>query len=194
MTVEEYNAKLSDFIVELKQKNIPFDRAVQSSVQQVGNRIFVEGKKTNGEPIGQYNTTDPLYVNPDKDSPKTFPKKGKEGNTKFKDGKDHKTGYFDSYADFRAEIGRPIDTINLVLSGDLQSDFRKAEAGQPAEATKISPTKYVVQLDREINEKKFEGAEDRFGEISNMSVKELEDYQIIGEKELINAMAKKGLL
>ena len=193
MTVEEYNAKLNDFIVELKQKNLPFDRAVQDNVQQIGNRIFVDGKKTNGEPIGSYNTTDPLYVNP-KISPKSFAKKGKNGNTKFKNGKDHKTGYFDSYSDFRQEIGRPINTINLVLSGDLQSDFRKAAENQPAQATKISPSKYVVQLDRDINEKKFEGAEERFGEIAAQTVQEKENFQIVGQKELINAMDKYGLL
>ena len=187
MTVEEYNAKLSDFIVELKQKNAPFEIAVQGNVQQVRARIFVDGKKSNGEPIGEYNTTNPLYVDPDTLTNKSFPKKGKNGNTKFKDGKDHKTGYFDSYSDFRVELGLPINTINLHLTGDLESDFGKA-------ATKISPTKYVVQLDRDENIPKFEGAEARFGEIAAQTIQEKEDFEKDSLNELINAMDKKGLL
>ena len=80
------------------------------------------------------------------------------------------------------------------MSGDLQSDFRKAAIGSPAKATKIDNLKYAIQLDREINEKKMEGHEKKYGKITDPTKEEEENFIDIGNKELINAMDKYGLL
>lgn len=88
----------------------------------VKKRIHEDGKDANGENIGQYDTTHPLYVNPNK-SPKSFAPMGKTGKTKFKNGLPHKTKYFDSYKGFREGIGRPTDKVNLSLSGQMNSQF-----------------------------------------------------------------------
>jgi hypothetical protein len=63
MTVKEYNANLNRFLASIEKLNVPLGKAVQSSVQQIGNRIFDEGKKSDGSDIGQY-STEPIYVNP----------------------------------------------------------------------------------------------------------------------------------
>ena len=194
MTVEEYNKNLQAFMKDLERSNPGFGRAVQSSVQEIGNRIFVEGKNSKGELIGEYNTTDPLYINPKTKSPKSFPPKGMEGETKFKNGNSHKTGYFDSYSDFRKQIGRESKNVNLVLSGDLQSDFRKAKVNSPAKATKINENYYTIQLDRALNEKKMEGNEKRFGEITTPQAKEVMLFNEIANKEFINSLSKAGLI
>jgi arylsulfatase A-like enzyme len=93
-----------------------------SMLGEVKTRIHEEGKAADGSDIGQYDTTHPLYVNP-KNSPKSFPTKGKTGKTRFKNGRQHATGYFDSYKSFRDEIGRPTDRVNLSLSGQMNNQF-----------------------------------------------------------------------
>lgn len=98
-------------------------RGVASSmVGVVKKRIHEDGKDANGENIGQYDTTHPLYVNPFK-SPKSFAPVGKTGKVKFKNGQPHKTKYFDSYKEFRQEIDRPTDKVNLSLTGQMNSQF-----------------------------------------------------------------------
>ena len=174
-----------------------------------------------GRLIGFYDKKTPLYVNPN-NSPKGFAPEGKPqkigvyksgskkgqdktkrnkeklvGNTFGEEGrslKPHTTRWFPSYEAFRKEIGRPFSSVNLVLSGDLQSDFRKAAIGSPAKATKIDNLKYAIQLDREINEKKMEGHEKKYGKITDPTKEEEENFIDIGNKELINAMDKYGLL
>ena len=214
MTVKEYNANLDRFLVDITKINRPLYLAAKSSVQQIGNRIFQDGKKTNERIIGQYDTNHPLYVNPN-NSPKSFKPEGKpvtvgkvkRGNKKGQDielrntvrlvGKEvveHKTRWFANYKDFRNQIGRPIDKVNLVLSGDLQSDFRKANVNQFAEPTKISPSKYVIQLDRVVNEKKSEGFDKKYGEIFTASQKEKETFERNVNLELNNELEKYGLL
>lgn len=89
----------------------------------VKNRIHEEGLAANGTQIGQYNATNPLYVNPLK-APRAFPVKGKTGKVRFKStGAPHKTRFFESYKAFRQQVGRPVDKVNLSLSGQLNSQF-----------------------------------------------------------------------
>jgi hypothetical protein len=98
-------------------------RGVATSMKGViQKRIHEEGKAADGGNIGQYDTTHPLYVNPRK-SPKQFTPMGKTGKTKFENGQPHKTKYFNSYKGFREEIGRPTDTVNLSLTGQMNSQF-----------------------------------------------------------------------
>jgi len=212
MTVAEYNANLDKFIAAMQNTNRPFAVAVQSSVQQIGNRIFEDGKKTDGSVIGQYNSTTPLYINP-KNSPKSFKPEGKPikvGTVKKgkRNGQDielrntvrlveknvveHKTRWFASYKDFRNQIGRRIDFVNLTLSGDFKSDFRKGKA--IAQATKIDANKYTIQLDRPLSEKKEEGFTEKYGVIFDPSQKEITEFERNVNLELNNELEKYGLL
>lgn len=138
----------------------------------MANRIFIEGQASDG-PIGAYNATKPLYVNP-KNSPKGFNPMGKNGTEtikvqyKTKSGKvrskkvaiksDHterKTKYFDSYKAFRAEIGAITDKVNLTLFGDMRNDFISG-------LQKVNSSVWISRFKRDINNKKKSGQEEHF--------------------------------
>lgn len=133
-----------------------FGRAVSSVHSLMAERIFEKGENITGAHYGQYDTSTPLYVNPATASPKKFPTKGKNGKSKFKDGTSHKTGYFDSYKDFRAKIKRETGFVNLRLFGLLYSDFLSS-------LQKENSGKWISGLKRKTNIGKLEGAEDRYG-------------------------------
>jgi hypothetical protein len=172
-TVKQYIEKQRKLLTDIKRFTIPFKAVVTSTIADQGRRIFSEGKKTSGAPIGQYNSTTPLYVNTEKKSPKKVAAKGKHGETNFNDGKPHVTTYFSSYKDYRRTIGRPVDKMNLVLSGDLQLDFfnQRTPSG-PVSATRVSDTEYQVRLKRDINVKKVKGQEAKRGPITKLSKSE----------------------
>lgn len=90
-------------------------------------RIFLEGKDANGSDIGKY-STEPIYVNP-KSAPRSFATKGKNGQTKFKNGKSHKTGYFAEYGNFKATIGEG-DRVNLRLFRNFEVSFKTAQSAK----------------------------------------------------------------
>ena len=128
-------------------------RGVATSMKSVvSKRIHEEGKAADGGNIGQYDTTHPLYVNPE-NSPVKFQPAGKSESvysiktkkqsassiktvstfnvkTKKKEklsvkngNQQRKTKYFASYKDFRSEINRPVDKVNLSLTGQMNSQF-----------------------------------------------------------------------
>lgn len=104
-------------------------RIVASTMKaEIGSRIHEEGKAADGSKIGEYNATDPLYVNPKNQAGISFPTIGKTGKDTFKGGlkkgQKHKTGYFASYLAFKNAIGRnKIGTVNLSLSGQMSNQF-----------------------------------------------------------------------
>jgi len=171
VTYQEKIVQLRRQLEALKSSQV-LQIAAQDTHVKMNERIFVNGGSADGGKIGDYNSNDELYVNPNK-SPKGFPTKGKPNSkgiakSKFKDGRPHKTGYFKSYKDYRETIGRDTSNVNLVLSGDLQSDFGKA-------LIKLSPLKYGATL-RDNNIKKKEGNEERFGEIFKLTESERENF------------------
>lgn len=96
--------------------------AILDMYGKMRERIFTDGIAADGSEIGKY-STEPIYVNP-KNSPKKFAPKGKTGNTKFADGKAHKTRYFEQgYKGFRAKAGRQTSKVDLRLSGNLRNSF-----------------------------------------------------------------------
>lgn len=117
-------------------------------------RIFEEGKNSSGDFIGKYSTND-TYINTEKESPKKLPARGKNGNTKFKDGNPHKTTFFGGgYKEFKGKIGRGSSFVNLRLFGLLQNDMaagliKKGDVWQ-------------IALKRQFNADKARGNEDRF--------------------------------
>lgn len=157
MTTKEFILNQRRIFNELKTKNIPLQRAADDTHIKMVKRIFSDGGAVSGK-IGNYNSTDEIYVNP-KDSPKSFSKRGKVStSSKFKNGKERKTGFFESYKAFRGAIDKPTGTVNLHLSGDLELDFSNA-----GKTTKLSPLKRVSTIDRGENIKKAEGNEKHFG-------------------------------
>jgi hypothetical protein len=172
LTTEEKIKQLRSQLSILKKGQL-VNIAAQDTHVMMLQRIFDEGKNASDVQIGNYNTTNELYVNPNK-APKKFPTKGKPNEkgiakSKFQNGKPHKTGYFKSYSDFRVRVGRPVDKVNLVLFGDLNSDFGKA-------VTEISPLKYASTI-RQSNEGKIKGADARYGNVFRLTPKERTNFK-----------------
>lgn len=151
MTIEQY-------IEKLKRRQMITEDILYISASTVhaemSKRIFEEGKAADGSAIGDYNSTDPLYIDPDK-APVKFTPKGKTGRTKFKNGKAHRTGYFDSYKAFRADQRRPTDKVNLELFGMLKSDFTNS-------LQKDNNNTWVARIKASENQKKAIGNQRRF--------------------------------
>ena len=134
--------------------------AVKSIQSEQAERIFEKGISSDGSKIGDYNSTNPIYINSDK-SPKKFKPEGKPKATttdkkKTKASNDkRKTKYFESYRAFRQQIGRESGFVNLRLFGRLQSDFVNA----PVQSSQFS---YDVVLNS-LNAAKAKGNEAHFG-------------------------------
>lgn len=144
----------------------------------MANRIFIEGKNANGQKMGRYNSTTPIYVNP-KDSPRKFAPAGKPGNKVKK--QQRKSKWFASYRAYRSFLGKQTDPVNLNLFGLLQSDFVSGLSGRG--------TEYVSVLKNPFNQKKKRGLEKRFGaKIFSASEKEKELFRKLNQEEFNRIM------
>lgn len=198
MTTDQYIAKLQGKIKELQTNNKPFAIAVNSTMALQSHRIFIDGKKSDGSNIGQYDTKHPLYVNPTKaprgtgDKVKKIeglnPPKGKHGDTVFKNGKKHKSTYLNNYKEFRNRMGKRIDRVDLTLTSDLQFDFRNAKKG--VKPTKINTNEYHTVLKRPLNPKKVEGLETKYGVFTMLTTGERENFYKVVDFELRKFMAQ----
>lgn len=184
MTTQEYTRQLNSKISKLKT-GLPIGIAAQDTHVKMVERIFEKGENAEGSGIGKYNSTDPLYVNPN-DSPKKFPTKGKPskdkpGKTKFKNGESHKTGYFESYKAFREKVGRETDHVNLNLFGNLQNDFGKG-------VIKLSNEAYISRVSQGDNLDKIKGAEGRYGDVFKLTKVEREHFKDVLEFETMRIL------
>lgn len=93
-------------------------------------RIFVDGKAENGK-IGSYSTK-PSYVSVEGQKNRTgsqvsnkgLKARGKYGDTKFKNGKQRKSAYFETgYAGLRKALGRQNRFVDLNLTGNLEKSI-----------------------------------------------------------------------
>ena len=177
MTIDEFNLKLKQALAEIQANDVPLRLAAYSSVAEVSLRVFTNGGNANGGAIGQYNSTDPIYLNPKTSfgGSKLGPPRGKNGDTKFKNGKPHVTVYLDSYKDYKSILGKPSGGgfVNLELSGDLKSDFENGSVPTP---TQIGTHEYAVKLRENINKKKIAGLESRYGKIFALTNQEVENF------------------
>lgn len=175
MTIEEFKLKLEQALAEIKANDTPLRLASYGAVAQISKRVFTDGGNADGGKIGQYNSTDPIYLNPKKafGGSKLGTPRGKNGDTKFKDGRSHVTVYLDSYKDYKSILGKPSGGgyVNLELSGDLKSDFENGMA-----PIQISTHEYAIGLKRPINIEKRKGLEARYGKIFAMTNKEVEEF------------------
>lgn len=153
MTTEEYNKKLDEQLKQISNAKFLLTSVSEVHARQV-KRIFNTGINGDNEKIGNYNSSDPLYVNPD-DSPKKFPTKGKTGEAVFKNGKKHKTGYFDSYKAFRKAIARETGFVNLRLTENLKFDFTNSLT--------LMGSMYVTGTKKKENTDKVNGAISKYG-------------------------------
>lgn len=175
MTTAEYNKRLDEKLMEISNAKFLLTSVTEVHSRQV-KRIFEKGLNGDEGKIGSYNSTDPLYVDPDT-SPKKFPLKGKNGETTFKNGKSHKTGYFDSYKAFRGAIGRETSFVNLRLTENLKFDFTNSLT--------LDGSFYLTGVKKKENADKVNGLADKYGNVTFM----LTD----NEREIYNQSVKKKL-
>lgn len=153
MTIKQFNKKLDEQLEKISDAKFLLSCVSEVHSRQV-KRIFDQGLDGKGGRIGQYNSTKPLYVDPDT-SPKSFPLKGKSGSDTFKSGKKHKTGYFDSYKAFRQAINKQTSFVDLRLKEDLKLDFTNSLT--------LFGRVYQTGTKRAENSKKVDGAVDKYG-------------------------------
>lgn len=161
MTPIEYADKLRLALITLQQTNRPLVLAATSATSEMATRIFVEGKASDNNPIGKYNDTKIIYLNPDK--PYVF-SGGELRNAlgTFENGKKRKT-VKTTYKGYKSLLGKPKGGafVNLELSGDLKSDLTNtAPIGEPSTVLeRVSNDEYLVKWKSEINALKAEGKE-----------------------------------
>jgi len=121
-TPSEYIALMYQRLENVTQAKL-LAQAVLDVQNKMSERIFENGLASDNSSIGTYKGKD-IYVNPSKVRNK-FPTVGKTGNAKFEStGKPHKTGYFETYADFK-KVQRGTTIVNLTVTQDLKNDFNK---------------------------------------------------------------------
>ena len=197
MTVDEYNRNLNNFLSSLEKKNIPLAIATQSSVQEIANRIFNEGKKSDGTDIGQYDNKTPIYKNPlfSPNASGLKPTTGKTGSDTFKNGKKHKTKYIEGgYKEYKKLIGQKNDKVYLKDTNSLEFDFRKGKTSSGTKPTKINEHSYTIQLDRKENEGKIDGHNEKYGMITDPTKEEVTNFEKIANLEFKNQLGKFNLV
>jgi hypothetical protein len=194
MTIKEFQISLDNRVKNLKTFTEPLRRAAFSVTAQMGERIFDEGKTTDSGEIGQYSTK-PIYVNPEKLTVKKSigVKSGKTGEKVFKSGKKkgepHKTKYLEGgYKELRDKVGRQSSFVDLSFSNELRMDFNNERP--VAEPRKINDLEYQIRLDKDINQKKRGGMEEKYGTIFNLSDKEKELFFETIQFEFNNRLSK----
>jgi hypothetical protein len=180
MNTKEYIAKLREKANYIKEKK--YVGIAASSIHFImSNRIFDKGLNSDNDKIGNYNSTNELYVNP-KYSPKKFPTKGKTGQSVFANGKPHKTGYFDSYKSYKQSQGLESSFVDLTLFGDLRNNFKGG-------LQEVGNGKWIVSV-RDNNAKKIEGNEGKYGEVFAPTEQEKKQYKEILNFEILKALKK----
>jgi hypothetical protein len=152
------------------------------------DRIHQRGKAVNGSNIGRYDTTTPMYVNPNKAPRGTKnkakgieglrPPKGKNGETKFKNGKPHKTTYVKSYKDLRNRIGRRIDIVDLNFTGTLQASLNIVSKGNTADIGFISDYGATVSdaLEKKYGKKIWGASDEERKTLKEVAIDEVMKY------------------
>lgn len=180
MTAKEFIAKQRKALAAFEDdRKSPLRIAAYDTHAKMCQRIFEEGENSEGGNIGSYNDSNEMYINPNT-SPKKLPAKGKNGETKFKNGKPHKTAYVSSYKDYRSKIGRQVSRVDFILSGELRSDFSNGRIPTPE---KVNNYKYVAGVKKEINAKKIEGLEEKYGTVFKLTKNERKNFKDIQEFE-----------
>jgi hypothetical protein len=154
--------------------------AAQDTHAIMAERIFESGLNSDGTEIGVYDYQKPIYVDP-KISPKNFPVTGKNGGSKFSDGKTHKTGYFESYQEYRKKIGRQTSRVDLTLSGLFKSDLSRA-------VVKISEFVYASKVSQQRSIDIMDGVKNKYGDVFSLSKNERENFIETLEYESLRIM------
>lgn len=182
MSPAEYIKREKKFYQDVFLKDKAFQIAVYNVVAEQIKRIFEKGLNSNNSQIGEYNSTNDLYVYSKnfKGGGKLKPNRGKpstlwmnptneypQGERYFtgktihragkgaKVGDEHRTKWVKSYKDLRNKLGREVNFVNLKMNNDMFLDFTRG-------LKKISPIQFVLSWSRKLNAEKAEGLESKY--------------------------------
>jgi len=219
VTIKEYIVSLDKKVKNIKVFTEPLRMGALDATQGMSRRIFDEGQKTDRSELTPGYSEKPTYISmaaiPKPKGTPTGKPTGKKfrtkktakflydnitavevtktrygvGESKFKDGKSHKSKYFASgYKGYRENVGRQTDYVDLKLSGELRMDFNNDR--EIAEPRKINNLEYQIRLDKPINQKKREGLGDKYGTIFTLSDQEKEHFFEVVGFEFRKALSK----
>jgi len=194
LTPQEYADVLRLKISELTRDNKPLKLAATTSTVEMASRIFVQGKSTAGDKIGDYSTKgiylSDKFLSTLRNIEPTH--KGKTGRSKFKNGDEHKSTYFEGWKGVRDEAGRQTEKVDLSFVADLQSEFTNTpfKPFNPSPVVKSTPrfvdvNTYEIAVTSEANVNKARGNEKHFNkEIFEISEGEKKLFYDVAEFEL----------
>lgn len=107
-----------------------------------------------------------------------------------KPGDPHRTTYVKSYKDYRNRIGRRIDRVDLVLTGELLLDFVTARLKGRAVTDRGGSILFQLQLRRRGSGDKRDHAEQKYGRIFALTAQERNEYFRTLRFELRRAVAE----
>lgn len=211
MTTDQFIIKVDKQLQDVLKFDKPLALAVKSVMALQSERIFLNAKNTDGGIIGEYKKKG-IYV-PLLDSPKKFTPKGKPNadgkapkdtnltvirfGTKSKkkikaSGLERKTGYFESWLNYKTAIGmnQRNKTVDLMWRGELHRNWANSKILGEANAIKKGIHNYIVALSenniKKISSKGTDGL--RYGRVFNLSKHEKESFM-----KVINYELKKAL-
>lgn len=156
MTIGEFVEKQKKAIEAIKENNF-MGLAVAETHAMMDERIFDKELNSEGNPIGNYNTLNAIYVETKNESPKQdLPARGKYGDTHFLSGKPHKRTFYQSYKAFHDFAQKATQFVNLQLFGTLRNDFSNG-------LRRIDNFHWVAEVKMQESADKIEGNERRFG-------------------------------
>lgn len=192
ITLDQHIANMKLRLSELMANERPLFLAAQSALAEMSDRVFVQGKTITGGQY-QYNATNPLYVNPNKTFGNTSglkPPKGKNGDTKFKSGKAHKTTWVESYKALRGIVERENEFVNLEATGDLKFEIENRASGDIS-PIKVGDNEYVVKVSSKENVGKAKGIVIKYPGMLQFSEKEKQTFYTTFENEFIKLIREE---
>jgi hypothetical protein len=170
LTLDQYQERLRELAGEAAKEAREAAVVINANrlKAEIQNRISRQGLDSSGKKMKDYSTS-PWYYKKDKFVKKgAFKAKGKNGESKFKNGNTKKTMYMQhGYKEFREVQGRQTGHRDLTLSGET---FRTFQTGQSGDAVLIG---FTTQQSKDIRM----GNEDRNGgKIYTATEDEIKDY------------------
>lgn len=189
LTLSEYIDKEKARLEALLADKRPLYFAAQSVVVDLSERIFTKGQSVSGGTF-QYVDSPPMYINPKKafgSTEKLKPPRGKTGETKFKNGKPHKTTYVSSYKALRGIVGREDSFVNWEATGELKLELENKLNNKSAPITPktVNANEYKISAEDPGNTGKLKGLIEKYPGVFQLSPTEKETFYRVFNKELL---------
>lgn len=155
--------------------------AVTASLAEFQHRVFTLGLDANGSPIGNYSNR-PMYASKEayRGLPNRFTPQGKNASGDFKNGNKRNSKYYkDGYAEFRSDVNRQNEKVDLNLTSTSSRSIKLGFDGDGAVFGFTDKERMDILI----------GNEERFGtEIFKATQKERDTASEAARKEIIKVI------